>query len=140
AVWGPARRGGPCCLTPLTPAPARPPPLPRRFSPGMGLAKPATDLPLVLPPVTAGVALLMAFGRRGVLGPSLAVLGIELPFTMTAVILAQLFVAGAFFILGGQLGVAGGCPGVGGGAGGGGGAAWGGLWCAGLPTARPAGT
>src|SRR5713101_2840188 len=80
--------------------------LARRHFPGKGLVEIATDLPLVLPPVTAGVALLMAFGRRGVLGPSLTVLGIELPFSMTAVILAQLFVAGAFYIRGAKLGFA----------------------------------
>ena len=80
--------------------------LARRHFPGKWLVEIATDLPLVLPPVTAGVALLMAFGRRGVLGPPLAVLGIELPFTMTAVILAQLFVAGSFYIRGARLGFA----------------------------------
>jgi molybdate transport system permease protein len=80
--------------------------LARRHFPGKWLIEIATDLPLVLPPVTAGVALLMAFGRRGVLGPSLAVLGIELPFTMTAVVLAQLFVAGSFYIRGAKLGFA----------------------------------
>jgi molybdate transport system permease protein len=63
-------------------------------------------LPLVLPPVTAGVALLMAFGRRGVLGHHLAVLGIELPFTMSAVVLAQIFVAGPFYVRGAKLGFA----------------------------------
>ncbi len=80
--------------------------LARRHFPGKWLVETATDLPLVLPPVAAGVALLMAFGRRGVLGPSLAVLGIELPFTMTAVVLAQLFVAGSFYIRGAKLGFA----------------------------------
>ena len=80
--------------------------LARRHFPGKWLVEIATDLPLVLPPVTAGVALLMAFGRRGALGPSLAVLGIELPFTMTAVVLAQLFVAGSFYIRGARLGFA----------------------------------
>ena len=58
----------------------------------------ATDLPMVLPPVVAGVALLMAFGRRGMLGAQLAGFGIELPFTMAAVVLAQLFVAAPFYI------------------------------------------
>jgi molybdate transport system permease protein len=48
----------------------------------------------------------MAFGRRGVFGPSLQVLGIELPFTMAAVILAQIFVAGPFYIRGAKLGFA----------------------------------
>jgi len=80
--------------------------LARHHFPGKWLVELATDLPLVLPPVAAGVALLMAFGRRGVLGPSLAVLGIELPFTMTAVVLAQLFVAGSFYIRGAKLGFA----------------------------------
>ena len=80
--------------------------LARRQFPGKWLVETVTDLPLVLPPVTAGVALLMAFGRRGTLGPSLSVLGIELPFTMTAVVLAQFFVAGSFYIRGAKLGFA----------------------------------
>src|SRR5215471_4889150 len=78
--------------------------LAHRHFPGKWLVETTIDLPLVLPPVTAGVALLMAFGRRGVLGPHLAVLGIELPFTMAAVVLAQLFVAGPFYIRGAKLG------------------------------------
>jgi molybdate transport system permease protein len=80
--------------------------LARHRFPGKWLVEMITDLPLVLPPVTAGVALLMAFGRRGVFGPSLQVLGIELPFTMAAVILAQIFVAGPFYIRGAKLGFA----------------------------------
>jgi molybdate transport system permease protein len=80
--------------------------LARRQFPGKWLIETITDLPLVLPPVTAGVALLMAFGRRGVLGPQLEVLGIELPFTMPAVVLAQVFVAGPFYIRGAKLGFA----------------------------------
>jgi molybdate transport system permease protein len=80
--------------------------LARRQFPGKWLIETVTDLPLVLPPVTAGVALLMAFGRRGVLGPQLEVLGIELPFTMPAVVLAQAFVAGPFYIRGTKLGFA----------------------------------
>jgi molybdate transport system permease protein len=80
--------------------------LARRTFPGKWFIETITDLPLVLPPVTAGVALLMAFGRRGVLGPPLEVLGIELPFTMPAVILAQIFVAGPFYIRGAKLGFA----------------------------------
>jgi molybdate transport system permease protein len=80
--------------------------LARRQFPGKWLIETITDLPLVLPPVTAGVALLMAFGRRGVLGPQLAVLGIELPFTMPAVVMAQAFVAGPFYIRGAKLGFA----------------------------------
>lgn len=57
------------------------------------------DLPMVLPPAVAGVALLMAFGRRGILGPTLSTwFGLEIPFTTLAVILAQTFVAAPFFI------------------------------------------
>jgi molybdate transport system permease protein len=81
--------------------------LARRQFPGKWLIDTITDLPLVLPPVTAGVALLMAFGRRGVLGPQLEVLGIELPFSMPAVVMAQVFVAGPFYIRGAKLGFAG---------------------------------
>jgi molybdate transport system permease protein len=56
------------------------------------------DLPLVLPPAVAGVALLMAFGRRGILGGLLSDLGIHIAFTPLAVILAQVFVAAPFYI------------------------------------------
>lgn len=56
------------------------------------------DLPMVLPPAVAGVALLMAFGRRGVAGPLLSDLGIEIPFTTLAVVLAQTFVAVPFYV------------------------------------------
>jgi molybdate transport system permease protein len=52
----------------------------------------------VLPPVVAGVALLMAFGRRGVFGDELGAIGIELAFTTEAVVLAQIFVSAPFFI------------------------------------------
>ena len=56
------------------------------------------DLPMVLPPTVAGVGLLLAFGRVGLLGRFLAPYGITIPFTTVAVILAQAFVAGPFFI------------------------------------------
>lgn len=57
------------------------------------------DLPIVLPPAVAGVALLMAFGRRGLLGPTLSsIFGVELPFTLAAVIIAQTFVATPFYV------------------------------------------
>jgi molybdate transport system permease protein len=78
--------------------------LARRQFPVKWLVETITDVPLVLPPVTAGVALLMAFGRRGVLGPQLEVLGIELPFSMPAVVMAQAFVAGSFYVRGAKLG------------------------------------
>ena len=54
------------------------------------------DLPVVLPPSVAGVALLIAFGRRGFLSPLLG--GLEIPFTEAAVVLAQLFVASPYYI------------------------------------------
>jgi len=56
------------------------------------------ELPVVLPPAVAGVALLLAFGRRGLLGPALGALGIGLPFSSAAVVLAQSFVAAPFFV------------------------------------------
>ena len=56
------------------------------------------DLPIVLPPTVAGVALLVAFGRRGILGPEIENLGIELAFTTTAVVLAQTFVSAPYYI------------------------------------------
>jgi len=54
------------------------------------------DLPLVLPPAVAGVALLITFGRRGYLSPFLG--GVEIPFTEAAVILSQIFVASPYYI------------------------------------------
>ena len=65
------------------------------------------DLPMVLPPSVAGIALLVAFGRRGLLGQYLSVAGIELAFTSSAVVLAQLFVAAPFYIKAAATGFAG---------------------------------
>jgi len=62
------------------------------------------DLPLVLPPAVAGVALLMAFGRRGILGGVLDDLGIHIAFTPIAVIIVQVFVAAPFYIKSAALG------------------------------------
>jgi molybdate transport system permease protein len=56
------------------------------------------DLPLVLPPAVAGVALLLTFGRGGIIGAYLADLGMRITFTPLAVILAQVFVSAPFFI------------------------------------------
>jgi len=56
------------------------------------------DLPMVLPPAVAGIALLVAFGRNGTLGQFLVPRGIELPFTTAAVIMAQIFVSAPFYI------------------------------------------
>lgn len=56
------------------------------------------ELPIVMPPVVAGLALLSAFGRRGLIGMPLASLNITITFTVTAVALAQLFVSAPFYI------------------------------------------
>jgi molybdate transport system permease protein len=56
------------------------------------------DLPTVLPPAVAGLALLIAFGRQGLLGGALSALGIHIAFTSVAVILAQTFVASPFYV------------------------------------------
>lgn len=56
------------------------------------------ELPIVMPPVVAGLALLAAFGRRGLLGPTLEIFNLQITFTPAAVILAQVFVAAPFFI------------------------------------------
>ena len=65
------------------------------------------DLPTVLPPSVAGVALLMAFGRRGLFGPFLAAVGVNIPFTFGAVILAQTFVAAPYYVKAAAIGFAG---------------------------------
>jgi molybdate transport system permease protein len=69
----------------------------RRFR-GIGLLDSLVDLPIVLPPAVAGLALLLTFGRRGLLGPPLSAVGIELPFTTAAVIVASCFVAAPFYV------------------------------------------
>ncbi|MBV9120853.1 MAG: molybdate ABC transporter permease subunit [Chloroflexi bacterium] len=72
--------------------------LARRNFPGKSIVESLTTLPLVLPPLVAGVSLLMAFGRRGLLGQQLDAWGISLPFTSAAVVMAQIFVAGPFYL------------------------------------------
>jgi molybdate transport system permease protein len=69
----------------------------RRFR-GIGLLDSLVDLPIVLPPAVAGLALLLTFGRRGLLGTPLSAIGIELPFTTAAVIVASFFVAAPFYV------------------------------------------
>jgi molybdate transport system permease protein len=66
--------------------------------PGRAVVDSLVDLPMVLPPAVAGLGLLMAFGRRGILGGALDVMGIELAFTTAAVVMAQTFVAAPFYI------------------------------------------
>ena len=69
----------------------------RRF-PGHTLAVTFVELPLVLPPAVAGIGLLAAFSRLGLLGSSLEALGITLPFTQAAVIVAVAYVASPLYI------------------------------------------
>ncbi|NWF78793.1 MAG: molybdate ABC transporter permease subunit [Chloroflexi bacterium] len=64
------------------------------------------DLPLVLPPLIAGIALLLAFGRNGILGRPLDLVGLRLPFTTAAVVVAQVFVAGPLYVRTARLGFA----------------------------------
>jgi molybdate transport system permease protein len=67
--------------------------------PGRSFLRALTLLPVVLPPVVGGVALLSVFGRRGLVGQWLEPLGIRLPFTTAGAILAETFVAMPFFVL-----------------------------------------
>ncbi len=62
------------------------------------------ELPLVLPPVVAGVAMLMSFGRNGLIGSGLESIGLHISFTTTAVVFAQIFVASPFFVRSAKLG------------------------------------
>jgi molybdate transport system permease protein len=78
----------------------------RRFR-GRSFLEVVVDLPIVLPPSVAGLALLLTFGREGLLGKPLAIFGISLPFTTAAVIIAQAFVAAPFFVRSARLGFAG---------------------------------
>jgi molybdate transport system permease protein len=70
------------------------------------LVETLVDLPIVLPPAVAGVALLMAFGHRGVLGSTLNAWGVQIAFTTLAVVLAQLFIATPLYIRAAALGFA----------------------------------
>ena len=68
--------------------------------PGRDLLRALTTLPMVLPPVVGGIALLLAFGRRGLLGSWLdSTFGITFPFTTAGVVMAETFVAMPFLIL-----------------------------------------
>ncbi len=77
----------------------------RRFR-GIGLVEALVDLPIVLPPSVAGLALLLILGRRGVLGGALDVLGVSIAFTTIAVVVAQVFVSAPFFIRSARAGFA----------------------------------
>jgi molybdate transport system permease protein len=72
--------------------------LSRKDFPGKRIVDALVDIPIVLPPSAAGIALLLAFGREGLLGEHLQAFGITLSFTTAAVIMAELFVASPFYI------------------------------------------
>jgi molybdate transport system permease protein len=67
---------------------------------GRGLVITLVEVPLVMPPAVAGLGLLVAFGRLGLLGHTLGALGIDLAFTPAAVVIAILFVASPFYLRG----------------------------------------
>ena len=79
----------------------------RRQFRGKGWLEAIVDLPIVLPPAVAGLALLLVFGRRGLLAEPFEFLGFSIPFTTIAVILAQTFVSAPFFIRSARSGIAG---------------------------------
>lgn len=81
--------------------------LARRRLWGQRVIETLVDLPTVLPPSVAGVALLIAFGRRGWFGPVFDALGVSIAFTSTAVVLAQLFIAAPLYVKAAALGFAG---------------------------------
>ncbi|BCW77976.1 ABC transporter permease [Arthrobacter sp. NicSoilC12] len=73
--------------------------LARSSFPGQHLLRAFVLLPLVLPPVVGGIALLYTFGRQGLLGKSMQLAGIQITFSTTAVVLAQTFVALPFLVV-----------------------------------------
>lgn len=72
--------------------------LSRAEFPGKRLLDTLIDVPAVLPPSAAGIALLLAFGRMGILGEHLQAFGIQISLTTAAVVVAQLFVAAHFYV------------------------------------------
>lgn len=69
-----------------------------REFPGKRIVEVLMDLPMVIPPTVAGFALLMAFGRAGLLGGTLSALGITLPFSTAGVVVAQVFMSVPFLV------------------------------------------
>jgi molybdate transport system permease protein len=67
--------------------------------PGKRFVRALTTLPMVLPPVVGGVALLLALGRRGIVGSQLDKVGVNLPFTTAGAVVAEAFVAMPFLVL-----------------------------------------
>jgi len=80
--------------------------LARKTFTGKTILELVIDLPIVLPPSVAGIALLIAFGRQGVFGSALNTIGISLPFTTAAVVLAQTFVSAPLFVRAARIGFA----------------------------------
>jgi len=78
----------------------------RHRFPGVSVLEVAVSLPIVLPPSVAGLALLLVFGRRGLVGGALDDLGVSIPFTTLAVVIAQVFVSAPFFIRSAKAGIA----------------------------------
>ena len=76
-----------------------------KFS-GRAVVDTLIDVPVVLPPTVAGIALLMAFGRVGIFGVWLSKIGITIPFTTAAVIMAQTFVSAPFLVRSARIGFA----------------------------------
>ena len=72
--------------------------LARTSFPGHRLLETLATIPTVLPPTVAGLALLLTYGRMGLIGQYLNVFGIRIAFTTTAVVMAQIFVAAPFFV------------------------------------------
>lgn len=72
--------------------------LARHRFPGRELLDTLIDLPIMVPPVVGGVALLLAFGRRGLLGGSFEAMGVTIPFSTAAVVMAQVFIASPYFV------------------------------------------
>ena len=74
--------------------------LARVRAPGMSVVRAVVTVPLVLPPVIGGVALVSAFGRNGMLGGAIrAVFGADLPFSYPSIVVAQVFVAMPFLVI-----------------------------------------
>jgi molybdate transport system permease protein len=73
---------------------------------GRRLLNTVIELPIVLPPAVAGLALLVTFGQRGLFGPALDAVGINLAFSTEAVVIAQTFVALPFYTRAAQVGFA----------------------------------
>jgi molybdate transport system permease protein len=81
--------------------------LARAEFPGKKIVETLVDIPAVLPPSAAGIALLLTFGRFGLVGQHLEVLGVTVTFTTAAVVIAEVFVAGHFYVRQAAVGFAG---------------------------------